>query len=87
MKLNEKLKRLREEKGLSQNELAVELNVARQTISKWELGIREPDLVTIKSICRFFNCSLSELVDDDHETIREDELKLKNTKRTLFIFY
>lgn len=36
---NENLKRLRKEKGVSQEELAVKLNVVRQTISKWEKGV------------------------------------------------
>ena len=37
--LNENLKQLRKSKGLSQEELAIRLNVVRQTISKWELGV------------------------------------------------
>lgn len=37
--LNENIKRLRKAKGLSQEELAVELNVVRQTVSKWEQGV------------------------------------------------
>lgn len=37
--LNENLKAIRKSKGLSQEELAVKLNVVRQTISKWENGV------------------------------------------------
>ena len=37
--LNENIKAIRKSKGLSQEELAVKLNVVRQTISKWENGI------------------------------------------------
>ena len=37
--LNENIKAIRKEKGLSQQELAVKLNVVRQTISKWEQGL------------------------------------------------
>ena len=37
--LNENIKNLRKAKGLSQEELAVKLNVVRQTVSKWEKGI------------------------------------------------
>lgn len=37
--LNENIKAIRKEKGLSQQELAVKLNVVRQTISKWEQGV------------------------------------------------
>ena len=41
--LNEKLKQVRKAKGLSQEQLAVKLNVVRQTISKWEKGFSVPD--------------------------------------------
>lgn len=37
--LNENIKRLRKLKGLSQEELAIKLNVVRQTVSKWENGV------------------------------------------------
>lgn len=39
MKFNEKLFKLRREKGLSQEELGMEMQVSRQTISKWEAGV------------------------------------------------
>lgn len=41
--LNENIKALRKSKGLSQEELAIKLNVVRQTISKWEKGLSVPD--------------------------------------------
>lgn len=41
--LNENLKAVRKSKGLSQEELAIKLNVVRQTISKWEKGLSVPD--------------------------------------------
>ena len=37
--LNENIKKLRKAKGLSQEELAIKLNVVRQTLSKWENGV------------------------------------------------
>ena len=37
--LNENLKAIRKAKGLSQEELAIKLNVVRQTVSKWEKGV------------------------------------------------
>ena len=37
--LNENIKNIRKSKGLSQDELAIKLNVVRQTISKWEKGV------------------------------------------------
>ena len=41
--LSENIKTFRKAKGLSQEELAVKLNVVRQTISKWEQGLSVPD--------------------------------------------
>ncbi len=41
--LSENIKAIRKSKGLSQEELAVKLNVVRQTISKWEKGLSVPD--------------------------------------------
>ena len=41
--LSENIKNLRKTKGISQEELAIKLNVVRQTISKWEKGLSVPD--------------------------------------------
>mgnify|MGYP001438138619 FL=1 len=41
--LNENIRAIRKSKGLSQQELAVKLNVVRQTVSKWETGLSVPD--------------------------------------------
>ena len=41
--LNKNIKALRKAKGLSQEELAIKLNVVRQTVSKWEKGLSVPD--------------------------------------------
>ena len=51
--LNENIKAVRQSKGLSQEELAVKLNVVRQTVSKWERGLSVPDsemLITISDV-------------------------------------
>jgi len=51
------LKELREEKGLSQKQLANEMGIRQQTISQYELGVTEPDIATIKKLCKFFDVS------------------------------
>ncbi len=48
--LNENIKSIRKSKGLSQEELAIKLNVVRQTISKWEKGLSVPDADMLISI-------------------------------------
>ncbi|MFA9466217.1 MAG: helix-turn-helix domain-containing protein [Velocimicrobium sp.] len=60
--LNENLKRIRKAKGLSQEELAVRLNVVRQTISKWEKGLSVPDADLIIRIAEIFEVSVSEIL-------------------------
>ena len=60
--LNENLKQLRKSKGLSQEELAIRLNVVRQTISKWEKGISVPDADMLIKIADIFEVNVSELL-------------------------
>jgi putative transcriptional regulator len=59
---NENLKAIRKAKGLSQEELAVRLNVVRQTISKWEKGISVPDADMLIKIAEVFEIFVSELL-------------------------
>ena len=60
--LNENLKQLIKSKGLSQEELAIRLNVVRQTISKWEKGLSVPDADMLIKIADIFEVSVSELL-------------------------
>lgn len=60
--LSENLKNLRKTKGITQEELAIRLNVVRQTISKWEKGLSVPDADTLIKLADFFEVSVSELL-------------------------
>ena len=60
--LSENLKNLRKIKGITQEELAIRLNVVRQTISKWEKGLSVPDADTLIKLADFFEVSVSELL-------------------------
>lgn len=64
MKFNEKLIKLRKENGMSQELLGYELNVTRQTISKWELGISTPEMDKLVEISKLFGVSVDELIND-----------------------
>lgn len=57
-----RIKELREEKGLSQKALAKELSVTQTTISKWEQDIRNPDLLTIVELCKYFKVTADYLL-------------------------
>ncbi len=72
MKFNEKLIQLRKEKGLSQEELGEKLNVARQTISKWELGETTPEMDKLVQISEIFDISLDNLIKDKQEVKTEN---------------
>lgn len=58
----ENLKTLRKAKGLSQEELAIRLNVVRQTVSKWEKGLSVPDADLLIRLSDIFEVSVSELL-------------------------
>lgn len=64
MNFNEKLIQLRKSSGLSQEELGNRLNVARQTVSKWELGSTTPEMEKLIGLSNLFNVSIDELVKE-----------------------
>lgn len=72
MKFNEKLLNIRKKQGLSQEELGQELQVSRQTISKWESGQSYPDFQKLVLLSDYFDMTLDELVKDiDVQDVRE----------------
>lgn len=73
--LNENLKRIRKSKGLSQEELAVKLNVVRQTVSKWERGLSVPDSEMLISISEVLETPVSVLLGDTVENSESNDLK------------
>lgn len=60
--LHENLKALRKQKGLTQEELAIRLNVVRQTVSKWEKGRSVPDADILAQIAEVLDVSVSNLL-------------------------
>lgn len=76
------LKKLREEKGWTQEELAEKLYIRRQSISKWEIGKTCPDSENFKMLSEIFNVSIDELMSGEHISkkdalIKSEELKIK----------
>ena len=59
------IKKLREEKNLTQQQLAEKLYVSRQTICRWENGSRCPDLITAKKLALELKVSMDELISDE----------------------
>lgn len=78
--LKENLKILRRQKGMSQRILAQQLNVVRQTISKWEKGLSVPDADMLMRIADLFDVSVSELLGskiEKEENVNEFAVQLE----------
>ena len=73
--LKDNLKTLRKNKGLSQEELSVKLNVVRQTISKWEQGLSVPDSELLVSLSEALDTPVSTLLGENIPEERADNLK------------
>ena len=65
VEFGEQLKRAREEKGMTQQSLAEQLYVTRQSVSRWECGDRYPDLLTTKKISQILEVSLDDLLSGE----------------------
>ena len=87
MDLGKKITAMRNEKNLSQEQLAEKLNVTRQTISNWENGKFYPDIDSLVNLSKFFNVSLDNLLSYDDKVL--DYLKdstdiVKSNKNILY---
>ena len=78
--LNENMKAIRKSKGLSQEELAVKLNVVRQTISKWEQGLSVPDADMLITISEELETPVSILLGETVIEPKADDLKVISEK-------
>ncbi len=78
--LNENIKAIRKSKGLSQQELAVKLNVVRQTVSKWEQGLSVPDSDMLISISEVLETPVSTLLGETIVETEADSLKAISEK-------
>lgn len=70
--LNENLSRVRKERGLTQEALAIKLNVVRQTVSKWEKGTAVPDADTLCRIADALDVSIAVLLGDSEYEAQQD---------------
>ena len=78
--INENIKAIRKSKGLSQEELAVKLNVVRQTVSKWEQGLSVPDADMLISISEVFETPVSTLLGQTVAETKADDLSAISEK-------
>jgi transcriptional regulator with XRE-family HTH domain len=77
MTIGERLLKLRRERNLSQEDLANELDVSRQTISKWETNQSIPDFDKIVPLCEYFGITTDELLTGNSNIV---EAKVQDVK-------
>ena len=78
--LSENIKTIRKSKGLSQEELAIKLNVVRQTISKWEQGLSVPDSEMLISLSEVLETPVSKLLGETVAETEADNIKAISEK-------
>ena len=82
--LNQNIKNLRKQKGYTQETLAQELNIVRQTVSKWEKGYSVPDAVMLEKLAELFEVSVGELLGDTAQS-NEDKADLNRISEQLAV--
>ena len=84
MKLDEKLISLRKENGLTQSNVAEELDISRQAISRWESGVAMPSTENLRRLSELYSVPIDYLINEDSEQparVEEDNgEKRKNRK-------
>ena len=85
-----RIKELRNERELSQKDLALYFHVAQSTVSSWEKGVRDPDTDTVASLAAFFDVSTDYLLGKTdirkpagHPSIDDDDIKTDIDDATL----
>lgn len=73
MTFGEKLLKLRKQNGLSQEELASQLTVSRQAISRWEMGSSMPDVENVTQLSKLFGVSYEYLLNDEYENENQEK--------------
>ena len=76
MTIREKLIKIRSDSGLSQQEFADKLNIARQTVTRWEAGKSVPSSAQLLNICREFGIDANELISDGKKPAKKIDKRL-----------
>ncbi len=87
MKLSENLKRIRKENDLSQEQLAEQLGVSRQSVSKWESGQSYPEMDKVLLICKLYNFNMDELMNENVKEVNESKQSKINVNKYIDDFF
>ena len=85
MTTGEKIQNLRQQKGWSQERLGQELNLSRQSISKWESGAANPTVENLKELAKIFDVSVDSLLGNEMSIPDKEENKRAENKKDKFI--
>ncbi len=84
MTFGQKLKKLRNDNGLTQEQLANKIFVTRTAVSKWETGNGYPDIDSLKQLSQLFNISLDQLISDN-DIVNKKLLDEKNARKMYYV--
>ena len=81
------LKKIRKDHGLSQEQLAEELGVSRQSISKWESAVAYPEMDKIITICKKYEINIDDLLYRDITEVKREDDKTKKYNNYVNSFF
>ncbi|ANZ96554.1 MULTISPECIES: helix-turn-helix domain-containing protein [Brochothrix] len=81
----EKLKMLREQNDITQEEVSQKLNVTRQSVSNWENNKNYPDLTTLVTLSQLYNISLDDLLKDENNVVKSMKTELNSYRSSELI--
>lgn len=81
--LSERIKALRNEKGISQTVLANQIGLTQQAVAKWEKGVSEPDSEMLQKLASFFDVSVDYLLGRTDERISNNKYDLPDDVQVL----
>jgi len=81
MKLSDNIKFIRKENNLSQEQLAEQLGVSRQAVSKWESGQSYPEMDKVLLICKLYNYNIDELMNENVKEVSETKQSKNNINK------
>jgi len=81
----EKLKMLREQTDITQEEVSKKLNVTRQSVSNWENNKNYPDLTTSVTLSQLYNISLDDLLKDENNVVKSMKTELNSYRSSELI--
>lgn len=81
----EKLKMLREQTDITQEEVSQKVNVTRQSVSNWENNKNYPDLTTLVTLSQLYNISLDDLLKDENNVVKSMKTELNSYRSSELI--